>query len=256
MLALLCSTALAVSDPQLAETLAQFNAEAINPLPELSAGDRKRLLSSGVLKLMVHQPDGTLRVVGFILSDQPQKGMWLSTQDHHFSGGDAIEAPVYLEPNRSSWYALLDLPRPFKDRHWVIEIWDNLELARSSGGRFWEHPWRLNPDGVSVARPMVARGEVEGLDLEAFDNALYTPVNHGALVFIQLPDSHSLMAYDVTSVIGGNIPDRLVAEFVRAGMERSLRRVETRAREVIPTHYRDGHEPVLGADGAPVPYFP
>ena len=119
---------------------------------------------------------------------------------------------------------------------------------------FWEHPWRLNPDGVSVARPLVARGEVDGLDLDTFDAALYTPVNHGALVFIALPDDHSLMAYDVTSVIGGSIPARLVAEFVRAGMERNLRSVEERAREVIPGHYRAGHEPVLGADGAAVPY--
>ena len=131
-----------------------------------------------------------------------------------------------------------------------------MELARSSDGAFWEHPWRLNPDGIAVARPLVARGAVEGLDVAAFDAALYTPVNQGALVFIALPESQSLMAYDVTSVIGGSIPDRLVAEFVRISMERSLRAVEQRAREVIPGHYRAGHPPVLGADGVPVPFYP
>ena len=256
LLTTLCGTAAAITDAVLVDTLSRFNAAAQNPLPDLSAGQRQRLLSGEVIKQMSPQPDGTLRVVGYILTDLPRDSMWLSTQDHHFSGGEAIEAPVYLENNRSSWYALLDLPRPFKDRHWVIEIWDNVELAKQGDGAFWEHPWRLNPDGVSVARPMVERGAVEGLDLAAFDDALYTPVNKGALVFIALPNAHSLMAYDVTSVIGGNIPDRLVAEFVRISMERSLRAVEERAREVIPGHYRQGHTPVLGADGAAVPFYP
>lgn len=259
MLALLttfCGTATAISDAVLVDTLSRFNAAAQNPLPELSVSQRQRLLSGEVIKQLAPQPDGTLRVVGFIFTDQPRDRMWLSTQDHHFSGGEAIEAPIYLKKNRSSWYAMLDLPRPFKDRHWVIEIWDNVDLAKQGDGAFWEHPWRLNPDGISVARPLVERGAVEGLDLEAFDAALYTPVNQGALVFIALPDEHSLMAYDVTSVIGGNIPDRLVAEFVRITMERSLRAVEKRAREVIPGHYREGHTPVIGADGAAVSFCP
>jgi hypothetical protein len=260
---ILCSAALAVSpvsdfvsDAVLADTLSRFNAVARAPLPELSAHQRQNLLGGSVLKLLVPQTDGTLRVVGLILTDQTQRRMWLSTQDPHFSSSEAIEAPIYQEDNRASWYAMLDLPRPVKDRHWVIQIWDNVALAKSSGGEFWEHPWRLDPDGVATARPLVERGEVAGLSLEAFDAALYTPVNHGAMVFIALPYGYSLMAYDVTSVVGGNIPDRLVAEFVRAGMERSLREVETRAREVVPGHYRGGHAPVLGANGEAVPLFP
>jgi hypothetical protein len=253
---MLCGSAAAVTDDVLADTLRRFNDVATSPLPELTDAQRAELLSGEVLKLLVPQPDGTLRVVGLILTDQPRQRMWLSTQDQHFSGDQAIEAPIHVEANRASWYAMLDLPRPFKDRHWVIDIWDNVALARSHDGAFWEHPWRLNPDGVVLARPLVERGEVAGLDLAAFDDAVYTPVNHGALVFIALPDDHSLMAYDVTSVVGGGIPDRLVAEFVRAGMERSLRAVEKRAREVISSHYRADHVPVIGADGRPVPYFP
>ena len=246
----------AVTDAVLTDTLRRFNAVARTPLPELSIHQRSILLKGAVLKLLVPQTDGTLRVVGLILTDQPQRNMWLSTQDPHFTSGEATEAPIYRTPNRAGWYALLDLPRPFKDRHWVIEVWDNVALARSSGGEFWEHPWTLDPNGVDAARPQMERGEVPGLSLAAFDDALYTPVNHGALVFLTLPGDHSLMAYDVTSVIGGNIPDRLVAEFVRAGMERSLREVEARARMVVPGHYRGDHEPVLGADGEAVPHFP
>lgn len=251
----LIGASMATTDAELVDTLRRFNAVAQTPLPALSESQRAHLLRGDVVKLMEPQPDGNLRVVGLIVTDRSRDSMWLSTQDHHFAGGQAIEAPVYLRPNESSWYALLDLPAPFRDRHWVIEIHDNVALAKENGA-FWEHPWRLNPDGVAVARPMVERGEVPGLDLSTFDAAIYTPVNHGALVFLALPDGGCLMAYDVTSVVGGNIPARLVAEFVRVGMERNLRGVEERAREVIPGHYRAGHEPVIGADGSAIPFFP
>jgi len=246
------------SDAVLAATLARFNASAHTPLPVLSARQREELRAGEVVKLLERTGDGeTWRVAGFMMTENSQQAMWLATQDLHFTSQDeAIEAPISLSPNRSRWYALLDLPAPVRDRHWVIDIWDNIPLADVSDGMFWEHRWELVADGEAQARSVIASGAVNGLDIKTFDAAIYTPVNLGGWVFLAFPGGGSLLVYDVTSVVGGGIPDRLVAEYVRSGIERYFRLLEVRARDEVPGHYRSGHEPVIGADGKPVPFYP
>lgn len=237
--------------------IARYNAVAQMPLPNLTDAQRAQLLKGEVLKHMELRADGNWWVAGMLICSTSKEALWLATQDPHFtSQDDAIEANVALAPHRATWYALLDLPRPFSDRHWVIDVWDNVALAESSNNVFWEHPWKLRSNGVALVRPKVVRGEVTGLSLDVFDSAIYTPFNEGAWVFLDLPDGRSMIVYHLVTVVGGNIPDRLVATFVRQSMEKQLRTLDERARNVVPQHYRQGHAPVLGVNDAPVPFFP
>ncbi len=246
----------ALDDATLCQLLARFNAAAHAPLPTLTTRQRLHLLEGEVVKVVEEQSDGVLRVVGLLLSTQSREAMWLSTQDPHFtSEDDAIEVAVEVTPHRAKWYAIIDLPGPFKSRHWVVEVWNNLDLAQQSGGEFWERLWDLDAASMAVVREKVERGTVPGLTVEAFDDALLTPINRGSWLFARVPGG-SLTSYSITSTVGGNIPDRMVTEYVRATMESELLTVEARAREVVPQHYRGEHAPVLGMDGLPVPLYP
>lgn len=245
-----------LSDDQLCETLEAFNLGAHFPLPALSEDDRSQLRAGEVVKRIVPQADGTLQVAGIIIIQQPQRAVWLASQDPHFaSPGEATELRMAMTGDRASWYGFLDLPRPFADRHWVVDVWNNHALAASSNNTLWEHPWTLDEDGISIARPHLEAGAVDGITWPMAEAALYTPINRGGWVFLALPDSSTLMSYHATSVVGGSIPDRLVAEFIRMGLEKLLRRAERIAAEVVPSHYTHGHEIVLGGDGQPVEFY-
>ncbi len=253
------ATALAAppTDAQLVDALEGFNAHAVFPLPTLDAQQRAELLSGEVLKLLLPQGDDTLRVVGLMYSEEPRDRIWLACQDPHFaSPGAATELRMTVDGDRGVWYGILDLPRPFSDRHWVVDVWNNHALAAATDGDSWEHPWQLREDGAHLALPWIEQGAVEGIDAEDFAQAIYTPVNHGAWLFIALPGGGSLAGYHATSVVGGNIPDRLVAEFVRRGLDDLLRRLERISSETVATHYTAAHEDLPGGDGQTLPRYP
>lgn len=249
-------TAHALTDGQLTEILAAFNADAHFPLPELDAAARARLQGGEVVKLVNPHPDGTIQVAGVVIIQEPHHAVWLASQDPHFaSPGQATELRLELTGDRASWYGYLDLPRPFTDRHWVVNVWNNHALAARSDNALWEHPWTLDETGADTVMPYLASGQVDGITEEMAQEALYTPVNRGGWVFLALPDGSTLLSYHATSVVGGNIPDRMVAEFIRMGLEDLLRRAERIAAEVVPGHYTAGHPAILGGDGQPVPLY-
>jgi len=249
--------AAAPTPAELAEVLGRFNAVAHFPVPTPSATQLQALAGGEVLRMVERRDDGNLRLVAMLASPIPKVNTWLATQDPHYGGeDDAIETNVRLGRHWGVWYALLDLPRPFEDRHWVIKSWDNVELAKSSGGAIWEHPWALKAAELPAVRQKVADGKVPGLTLATFDAAVLTPVNEGAMAMLDLPRGHSLFIYHATTDIGGAVPQRLVVEYVRSKAEQNLRRIEARARDDVPKHYRGAHPPVRGCDGADVPPMP
>ena len=159
-------------------------------------------------------------------------------------------------PDRARWYGIVDLPRPFSDRHYVVDVWNNHELAAATDGRAWEHPWTLVPGGVASARSLVAEGKVPDTDLSMWESAVETPTNLGAWVAVELPDGGSLFAYHAATRVGGNIPEGMMLQYVKATLDATLRAVEKRARQTVPGHYTAGHAPVVGGDGSPVAPFP
>ncbi|MEC7947143.1 MAG: hypothetical protein VX265_06210 [Myxococcota bacterium] len=257
MLALILPAALAATPAEVEALLNRFRSVAVMPLAPLTAAQHAALASGEIVTHLEKRPDGHHRAVGIAVCDTSQTAMWLATQDPHFTGGDdAIEASIEKAPHRGVWYGMLDVPKPFSDRHWVIESWDEVQLAAQTGGVVWEHPWRLRPGATSRVRDRVARGAVRGLTLEMFDAAIETPLNEGALVFLALSDTESLFAYHVTTDVGGAVPERMVAGFVRRTMTAHIEHLQERARDVIPSHYRGDHAPVPGFQGGTVPLYP
>jgi hypothetical protein len=256
MLALLLTTALAATPAEVEALLTRFRGVAVMPLAPLSEAQHAALAAGEVVTRLEKRPDGHHRAVGIAVCDVPQRAMWLATQDPHYTGGDdAIEAKVEKQPHRGVWYGMLDVPKPFSDRHWVIESWDEVELARRTDDVIWEHPWRLRAGDTERVRGQVERGEVAGLTLEMFEAAIETPLNEGALVFLALPGDQSLFAYHVTTDVGGAVPERMVAGFVRRTMTEHIEHLRQRAREEIPGHYRGSHAPVAGFRDGAVPLY-
>ena len=245
--------------PELRTALTEFNAGATFKLPDLSEAELERLARGEVVGLLRRGDQGVWRAVGLYVTPQPRQAVWIACQDAHFSNVARVtEARLREDPaaGRATWYGHVELPAPFTDRQWAVDVWNNTALAAASGGRDWEHPWRLNPSGLQLVRPLVQRGEVGALTEADIDEAIYTPTNDGAWVALVLPTSgQTLLVYHSATDIGGVVPDRLLAQFVLSGMEDLLRRVESRARDEVPAHYRADHAPIRGGDNQPLPPY-
>jgi hypothetical protein len=241
----------AVSIPQ---TLAAFNAHARFPLPDLSTTQVERLEAGKVVKIrQVSEEDGApQRAIGLLRSNQPAAGLWLSARDVHFTAIDELTEVQLTPPGQwpAQWYQYLDLPRPISDRHWVVDVTDTHALARATGA--WEHAWVLAKDGPRLGLAAVAAARVPEVDEVQAANAIYTPRNDGAWLVIDLGDGTTLLGYHVTSVIGGAIPDKLVADYTLFTLGKLLKGVEERTPTVIE-HYDAAHEPIEGGDGVAIP---
>lgn len=254
------SSAEAATDAQVHAAIVEFNQGAHYTIPVLSASQRKRLLAGEVVKVVDEAPDGSgsRRATGFLISDRSRDAMWVSCQDLHFVQSSSVHERQLTspDPSKKRWYGLVDLPRPFTDRHYVVDVWNNHALAARTEGRAWEHPWELVPGEITSARALVAAGKVPETTLDMWETAIETPTNLGAWVAIALPDGSSIFAYHAATRVGGNIPEGMMLQYVKATLESTLRSIEERARTVIPSHYSAGHPPVVGGDGKGVAPFP
>ena len=245
-----------IDDAAIVNALEEYLAASRSPFPMPPDHERKRLLEGKVLKERIKESDGDL-AVGMIVSTEPLRDLWLGSLDPHFDNVKNVRSYMFATPPDAvtRWYGLVDLPRPFTDRHFLITTVLNKAVAESSGGRIWERTWNLEADGVATMAPIVAAGKVEGVDAAAFDKAIYTPVNHGSWFFVQLDPTHVLVGYSCATVIGGDIPDGLVTQHVLAGLDELLNKVVSRAR-TIDEHYKGDHPILIGGAGLPLPPAP
>ena len=247
MLAILVGAALAATPTELGQTLAAFNRTAVYPLPKLSHGDLQRLASKKVVKLReTGSADSAQRAIGLVLLDRPRDAVWVSArnEDGSYASMSNLKIPAVGAVER--WYQHLDVPFPFTDRHWVIDVWDNHELA--AAGPCWEHPWRLAASGGDTARASVVAGRVGDLTAKQFDGSLKVPVNNGAWVACQFGPEETLLVFHAQSVVGGNIPDRLVVDFTMMTLGKVLRQVDERAATAAEWYADD----LVGGDGEPI----
>lgn len=247
--------ALAVDEQTINSTIDEFNSHSVFDIPTLSDAQRSQLANGSVVRLLNPVRGGNYQVVGLLAIPLPQQQVWVAGQDPHFASTAATEHRMSIEGDRATWYGFLDLPMGFSDRHWVVDVWNNHAMASATNNRMWEHPWRLNEQDLPQARTAVNNGQVGGLTVEAFDRAIFTPNNEGALAFVELSPNETLLIYHATSAVGGNVPERLMAEFAKATLEGYLRKIEKNAMDVVPGHYTAGHGTIPGGDGAPVPLF-
>ncbi len=245
-----------LDEADLIGVLARYNAGADCPLPLLNPRQRGRLLSGDTVKMVRPIGEGLFQIFGMRIAAHDRDALWLASQDPHFAGeSQVIEAFVSGEGDRQTWYGLLDLPRPWTDRHWVVTNWNNHAMARDSDNVFWEHPWRIHGAGLHQVRAMVEREEIPELTGEQFSRAIPVRANSGAWAFIRLADDHTLMAGVSVFSLGGVVPERLVAEYMGRLIDQHLVELDALANAEVEAHYTGNHPLVPGGDGTPVPLY-
>ncbi|MFT5682789.1 MAG: hypothetical protein ACI8RZ_003713 [Myxococcota bacterium] len=252
---LLSGSALA-GEPDLVAHLAEFNALAEIPLPALSVEQQAKLVGGGVVRFIEPRPDDTLRVVGLALLTAPRDDLFIASQHPRYASSASsmlTEKVLSADGDRGVWYGFIDLPRPFTDRHYVINNWNNHLLAATSDGAYWEHLWQLHPDGMQPARAALEAGEIPGVDAAMFDDAIAVPTSMGGVVFLDVGDGETLVAYHSVFDPGGALPERPMAELVKRSLEDYFAQLKVCALESVPRDYRAGMTPLIGADGEVIP---
>ncbi|MFZ5479403.1 MAG: hypothetical protein ACOZNI_21745 [Myxococcota bacterium] len=156
---------------------------------------------------------------------------WLSiTDDRPLQKVDAL-TEKRLEGRWSSspkrLYQRLDLPWPFVDRHYVLDLQTNLALGAKG---VWERWWTL-----------------DDRDLPPADDAQVVTRNEGAWLLVDVGD-HTLAAYQVRVDLGGAVPDEAVRAYAASGTEELFRKVSANCASVAKRC-----EPGLpGGDGLPI----
>jgi hypothetical protein len=240
--------------------LDEFNASATYRLPQLSVSQLEALDSGRVVTILDRQggSEQPRRATGLLKSTVDRDLLWLACQDLHFQIQEQTkELRISLDGvDKAQWYGFIDLPWPFNDRHWVVDVRNNHSLAQKTNNRAWEHSWTLVPQekGVDLMAPQIRDDQVKGVTHELFDSAIYTPVNHGAWVAIDL-GNEAIFGYHTTTVVGGNIPESTISHFVYQGLEKLLIDIESRASQQIPSHYVSGHgDVIIDGAGQPIPF--
>jgi hypothetical protein len=256
---LLTQLAYGATPTEVGALIGAYNQHAILKIPVLDDKQTADLLDGDVVRILfqAEDPEAPSAAVAFALSPIPRNALWIAAQDPHTQVDPGLSEQILksLGPDHAIWYGYWDLPRPVRDRQWVVESQNTHALARAMDNRGWEHTWILVEDGLDQARPVIARGEVPGITSEHIETAIFTPVNKGSWFMFELEDGQTMFGYQATTVVGGAIPTWLVTKLVMSRLETIVRDLEKRAREWSPTHYSGDHPPVLGADGAPVPLF-
>ena len=192
-------------------------------------------------------PGEPATVVGVGVLDISREEAWLSLTDDRLSAEIESLTEVALQGTWASpklLYSRLDLPWPFADRHWVIQLSNNAALATRSG--VWERAWNVRPDALAGARTRT--------DAAAFDAAEAVAINEGSWLLVSLDATHTLAVYQARATMGGGIPDGAVDTYTRSSLTGLYSGIERNA-ENVRRRYGPGCTPQPGADGAPVPCF-
>jgi hypothetical protein len=112
-------------------------------------------------------------------------------------------------------YQHINLPWPIKDRHWVIQVENNVDIAEASDGRIWERQWRLHSQGRQVIDSAFTDGTIVGITQRSLDRSVYLPTNRGTWTLFDLGQNRTLVAAFVDVTLGGLIPDRLVRGYTK-----------------------------------------
>ena len=247
----------ASASDQIQAKLAQFNQNATYPIPTLT-NEQLDLLRAGKLVRIRITPKSEgehYRGIGLKIIAQPRAQLWAGAVDPHMaSKGTASEVEMPTEGPGSRWYQRLWLPWPFAQRHWVIDVNDTHRLAQATNDVAWEHYWDLSANGPALAEQLIAAGKVDGVTSKAARSYVYTPVNKGAYFALVLSDDRTLWGFHASTVVGGNISERLISDFSMMQLKGIFQDIEERGLK-IPTHYDAGHVPIVGGNGSAIPHY-
>lgn len=211
-----------------------------------------RVVAQGDVARHRSQLDGIDRVVGATWSDLPRDALWVAilddTCDQLISGLTERHLPPE-RPGQKILFQHVDLPWPFADRQWILDIRNNRELHAATGGQAWERAWTLADRqverGAAVPQPAPPHPTLPAAD------AVWTPLNEGGWLLLDAAGG-TLLVYHARADVGGAIPDDAATRFALATLRGMMRHVVARA-GVIPTHYDAAHAPLERPDGTVVP---
>jgi hypothetical protein len=159
-------------------------------------------------------------VVGWQVVKAPRLLVWLSLLGGREASSARRQHVVLARRPAGAYvsYHHIDLPWPFKDRHWLLLCEKNLSLANDSHDDIWEHRWSLLPlDDSQLEAAYDTRG-VPGLTRKAFDDSVYLIANQGAWIVFDLGAEGTLVAASMDIDLGGRFPDALAQSFAKHQM--------------------------------------
>ncbi len=207
----------------------------------LTGTDLEQIAAGRVVRRRL-RVEGTDVAVGAMWSDQPIDALWLAIlDDKHFKLVDGLfeEQLPGTAAGRKVLFQHIDLPWPFRDRQWVLEIDNNGALFEHTDGAVWERTWTLSD-------PAQARS--------AREDALWVSLNDGGWQIYSWPDG-ALLVYQVRASMDGWITDDLVTRYAMSTLERMLRDIDGRAAGMAE-HYDHAHTRLLRPDGSKILSLP
>ena len=99
-----------------------------------------------------------------------------------------------------------------------------------------------------MADELLKAGRVPGVDAQAGGHPIVPPVNEGSFLAVALDAARTLVTYQVSTDIGGDVPERAVADFARLRLKKALRTLMAHAPGAA-RHYDAHHAPILGGGG-------
>jgi len=249
LLSLCLTNPVTTSNTSLNQAVGLYNSGAIDPLPRLDKGQQKALRAGQVVAIYRPKKSGHhAGSIGLLLTPLSLGQLWIALRDQKQGAMASLLEHRQRQAGRDDveWlYQYLRLPWPFGARHWMLKAYNNVDLARQSHNKVWERRWSLAPDGKKIAKSWVNKNLVKHIKKSDFDNAIYTPHNRGAWFIVELNKSKRLLGFQVSTVAGGAIPDRLVAQYAVMRMDEILREIELRAKKMAPQKALC----IMGADG-------
>ena len=196
----------------------------------------------------------SLGLVGIQLVDSPRKAVWLAMLGATKRADKRLTRAILARGSPGSYtrYQHINLPWPFRDRHWVIHCSKDTSVAERTGGLFWEHRWQLDRNGLELVKAAVDSGKIPELNARQIDKSIYINANQGAWITAETSDNQTLVFGVVAADLGGFFPKPLVKSFTRNRLSAGLQNIKALS-EIAMEAYAGN--PVI-ADGFAEPIAP
>lgn len=191
--------------------------------------------------------DDGFGVLAMKIVEAPRLLVWLAMiADSEELDGRFTRAVLSAGPTGSKVrYQHINLPWPFKDRHWVIQVENNVDIAHASDGAIWERRWKLHDRGEQLIDAAYRDGTITGVTQENLAKSIYLPTNRGSWTVLELEHEQTLVAAFVDLRLGGLIPDGLVRGYIKRELQNGLATLDdlierAHMNPAGPARYHDG----------------